>query len=297
MMIGQTIEARPPFPAGAVAWAATGFVLLGIAIAAGEPHYALASTWPWTMAAVLWFRQASPVAFLIEEDGLHPLDGKPEILYASLQAVVVPDAPSRPPRAVGKPQPMVVFYDAGYLLLPPILNVPPVELFHFLQSKIPQRTSKSVHPTLEGFFNEHVGKFGESKVHVTSARPSPRRVPARSTSATVGIGFFWGGVLTIVATIVVLAAGHQDQGYEAWIVFGTLSALVGGLCWLAARSYVGQPNKALARNPDACIIVSPAGLAMVQGDIQGMLRWGEITGTRVGGARFLDMPKQKGLEI
>jgi hypothetical protein len=267
-----------------------------LAVATWELHYLIASILPWTMSAVLWLRRPAPVAVLVDQDALRRLDARPEIAYESLRAVTVPGAPGAASQAIGWPQPLVIHHDAGHLLLPPVMNVPPQELYEFLQSKVPKRDT-SVHAALEGFYREQVSKFGESKVHVTNTRVASRTPHPFSTSAKVGMGLFFGGVLTFAAGVAVVATGHEDLGYEVWIVVGVLLFIAGGIFWLASRSYSSQPNRALARNPDACIVISPGGLAMVQGDMRGTLRWEEITGTRMGAARFLDMPNQKGLEL
>src|SRR5688572_20064541 len=135
-MVGQTIEARPPFPAGTLVWCGMGAVFVALAIASGQSHFLIACILPWTMAAVLWWRRPSPATLRIGKDELTSVGDSREIPYASIREVSVLGDPRRGPRAVGKPEALLIYHDHGQILLPPIMSVRPVELYGFLQARI-----------------------------------------------------------------------------------------------------------------------------------------------------------------
>ena len=37
-----------------------------------------------------------------------------------------------------------------------------------------------------------------------------------------------------------------------------------------------EPNSALAKHRDSCLVIGPAGIALTQGDLFGELRWAEV---------------------
>jgi hypothetical protein len=76
---------------------------------------------------------------------------------------------------------------------------------------------------------------------------------------------------------------------EGWLAAGMGLAMMGVFLWLIAKLVASSARKRMIKSRNACIILSPAGLAMVQGSLKGMLRWDEVTGVRrVGG----NMPMQ-----
>ena len=64
-----------------------------------------------------------------------------------------------------------------------------------------------------------------------------------------------------------------------WLPLGIMSALCSGLFWLLAATG-GMGSRIHKRLKDACLIISPSGIALVQGDVKGQLRWNELQDIR-----------------
>jgi hypothetical protein len=71
-----------------------------------------------------------------------------------------------------------------------------------------------------------------------------------------------------------------------------------GLFGLLAR--LTRHNSAasvLRKHPDACIVVGPTGLAMVQGELQGIIAWHEIVSVSARFSQWLRFSRVSGLQI
>lgn len=72
------------------------------------------------------------------------------------------------------------------------------------------------------------------------------------------------------------------QGQEGWIVGGSFGLIFGGLfallSWLSGRQNLG----AVRKWRQAGVVVAPDGLALVQGELVGELRWDEVRDVKFG---------------
>jgi hypothetical protein len=69
--------------------------------------------------------------------------------------------------------------------------------------------------------------------------------------------------------------------FMGWLAGGIVSVFLGGwfalLAWLLGN---GKP-RSIKRWRQASLVISPQGLALVQGDMQGELRWDEVRDVRI----------------
>ena len=73
---------------------------------------------------------------------------------------------------------------------------------------------------------------------------------------------------------IALASALGPRDYEPWLIFGILLALVFSFSALALWFSAAGPR---IRNWQlSSLVIGPAGLAMVQGDMRGELRWAEV---------------------
>jgi hypothetical protein len=59
----------------------------------------------------------------------------------------------------------------------------------------------------------------------------------------------------------------------------------------------GSRQKLLTKHPDACIVISPSGLAMCQGDVQGVLPWEQVVDVTTKVSQWLRSARVSGLQI
>jgi hypothetical protein len=80
--------------------------------------------------------------------------------------------------------------------------------------------------------------------------------------------------------MIVAAAGKEFFG---WLPVGILLAAFGGIFSLVFWR-LGTATRVRIKNwRKASLVISPVGLAMVQGDVQGELRWNEVQNVRLRG--------------
>jgi hypothetical protein len=182
-------------------------------------------------------------------------------------------------------------------VLPQKINIEASELIRFLLSKAPRQPSRPVHSLLMEYFAEQQSKFGSEKVHVIHARelmaaPGRRRLRRWVTAAIAFTGIAW------IALAVALGPMSRDaELYGAWIALGCVAVFLTVPVYFAMRSGDGTADSQVAKFPHACIVIGPAGLAMVQGEIQGAIRWDEITKVTTKISQWLRTSRTSGVQI
>jgi hypothetical protein len=111
---------------------------------------------------------------------------------------------------------------------------------------------------------DSVVTFRGARAGVPSARPGYRAFCIGLTLA----GLAWMGV------------GFSGFGESMWIGVGLLTSLAGAFL-LAISFNVGSRAGQIKNLRNARLVIGPHGMAMVQGDVQGELRWPELLEVRV----------------
>ncbi|MGI9430341.1 MAG: hypothetical protein ACR2NM_16890 [Bythopirellula sp.] len=284
-MVGRTIEAKSPLPKGAV----FGFVLaivLGVAGAVtGNVHFLMAAILPLMTSIASWVRRHKDVVITLEENGI-VLFGTHHVLpYAEIQAVLVGMKPVESGTTPAGSGPITIAHDHGRFFLPEKTNVSVAELASFLASRIPQKVRKNVHASLVDYTNEQVSKFGEDKVIQIHQREFAHQAISQSAISLFGAAFFLSGALWCVLAVVLEANDNTDESIVAWFGLGFVGVFVGGLMWLFAKAKSKTPTADTKKYGPACIVITPTGLGLAQGEMQGKLRWDEISQIKNGPAK------------
>jgi hypothetical protein len=151
--------------------------------------------------------------------------------------------------------------------IPMDMDIESAALFAFLRSMCPEDNSRRVPAELRSFLDWQEKLFGPADVRVYRPRPTI----AREGTAARGVLFFLGA--TAAGGVWMIGSAWWGQG---WLAGGGATVLLGGLlaflCWLGSRR-----NALPARQrQSACLIVSPGGLALIQGPLKGELKWAEV---------------------
>ncbi len=153
------------------------------------------------------------------------------------------------------------------------------DLEGWLLENLPPRPQPAPHPEMEAFVQEQIGLFSADKVSIYRARSiTSHKLIGRRLSR----GLAW-SYSFLVASPVLIALGVVNQG--KWVAvsgFGVISLLVGMLLWLVFKP---KPQAEQAAVPfklrDSCLVLSPAGVALIQGDLRGTLAWEEVLGVNL----------------
>jgi hypothetical protein len=269
-MIGQKIVAQPGAPVGSFILLILGLVLLVLAVVLRSLH-PVAGAMPFLIwGGMSWAARGQPFAMTLTEEGIEVEEEREVIRYTDFEGLAA-RRPLNPYKKGPRRYPITVLHKDGRLLIPARLNVECDDLYIFLFRRFPNSNRQRKVPTLLADYlryeerrcgAEHVWVYRARRQFVWGGSPGFRR-------------FLAGMVLTCVAWMIVGFGGEAvEKHMEVWGFLGIPFLLIGSLGWLAVRLQ-GRPQG--VRNPqDACLIVCPEGFALVQGDLQGQMRWDEL---------------------
>jgi hypothetical protein len=178
-----------------------------------------------------------------------------------------------PGRRAGEDFPIHVYHAGGVVRVPPGLSEPSAELYDFLLGRLPPLAGPdpdTVPAKLRDFVAGQVGLFGPEKVFVFRARPFPPPSLYRRhvwySLAVAAAGAAW-----VAAGVVIGTADAKGGG--PWAGCGVLLLLLGLLfAFLFSRSGGGR----VSDWHESCLVVSPGGIALLQGALRGKMRWDEL---------------------
>jgi hypothetical protein len=273
-MIGQTIVSRPRFPFGALLLALFALVADVAAFVNGTvTPAAVFSLLPWLLALLLLWVRDRKNTLHFTEDSVESDRPPVSVPYAEIEAVRASGRPSDPFRAGPRAYPIQVFHPHGILRIPARLSVHSDQVFSFLHRQAGKSRNRTVHPALADYLQQKERKFGEEQVSVFRARSQlgrgksyPRVCALCLALCLAGLGWLAWGLFR-----------RQD---EAWAVVGLFCAVIGGMFWVVL-AFLPNGLKEYGKLRKSSLVVAPDGLALVQGDLQGQLRWDEIQNMRI----------------
>jgi hypothetical protein len=266
-MIGQRIEGRPGFPIGAVIW----FTLAAaVAIPAAVflvPHAAIFAALPAAIGVALLIMRDRAFDAELTPDGLEIDEPRLSLPYSAVEGVVMPGKPGRA-RA-----PIYLVHAGGVVRIPKRLNVRSDDLYAFLLDQLPPSDPRDLPESLARYRAVEERHFGPERVFSFRARPH-RVVVRRRTAIAVCL-------LCVLAGVVwILAGALLEKNGEPWIVLGGFVAFMSLLFALAFRFEGGGGS--VKNWQGSALVISPSGLAMIQGELRGELRWDELRDIRAG---------------
>jgi hypothetical protein len=269
-MIGQRVESRRGLPWGALAFASIGLGLLAGGFALGQlPLFVVAALPLGISVALLMFGREPHFGAVFGETAIEVEGSYGSISYGSLRDVRAAGIPHDPSAFRKASAPIHLQHEGGILHIPHRLNVPSHEVYRFLASRIHPSGDRAVNSALAEYLERQEGYFGQDHIwtYRASRRPSRRGQYRRFRAICLGL------VLAGLAWMVAGFSGFVDQG---WGVAGIMCALI-GLCFsLATLAQSSGPGQYIKNWKNASLVVGPQGMAMVQGDIQGEVRWPEL---------------------
>jgi len=284
-MLDQTIEAKAPISKGAIFWFLLAAVLGIAGIATGNPHFWMAGAMPLISGLVFLRSRHSDVIITLEEKGIVLFETQHILPYNEIQAVLLGRNPVKDDTTLAAPGPITIVHDHGRFFLPERMNVPVLELAKFLARRIPQKAEKEIHASLVNYTNEQLTQFGMGKVTLIHQREFAYQALSRPAIAPFGIALLICGILWLVLAMVVDSRGEATESFTAWLGFGVAGIALGTLLWFLSKSKSGNQKVNINTHGAACIVIGPSGMGLAQGELQGKLRWDEITGIKNGPAK------------
>ena len=262
-MIGSRVSLVPPAPRAALGCIAGAIAVgAGSAVAGAHEIVPLAAL-PLIIGLCLLFGGDRRFLARFTPGAVEIARPAQSIPYASLLEVrpIAPLGAARP-RAF----PIEVVHQGGSVVFPATLTAPSERVYAFLRGQLPERPPRVLPAALATYQREQEQSFGADRVFCYGGRRGPYRHDAARWSA-VG----WGLLITAA---VWAALAFVRPGAEGWYVGAGLALVIGGVCLVAAWS--GRRGVDPYKTSGAALVISPLGLAMEQGPLNGHLTWQQI---------------------
>ena len=269
---GGRIERRAGAPIGLIAFAILALALVGAGAATNDRNWMIGAMFPAALALMLFIhRDRSFVANFTETEMILGDPSKTTIPYSSIQRLWADGRYVEPGSRDRKPFPFLVQHADDFVRVPSLKSPSSYEVYCFLESFLSPEAGGEVHPDLAEFQERQVALHGPESVWVfcAASRRTPRTLRRR---------------LRAFATALLVAGG-------AWIVIGALSQSftrppwgpVGigcafyGLIFMLVSFTSGQLDFRFFKDwKKSCLVLSPRGLALVQGDVSGEMGWRDV---------------------
>jgi hypothetical protein len=272
----RRIESLPSLPFGAVTSGLVCIASLVVGAVLGNIHYCVFALAPGLLTIAFWNFRARPIAFEIADDGLHIESQKMDIPYASIESIYLNGKLQDFNEPNLKSGDLLILHEKGYLEIPARLSVPVVDLYRFLGAVVPPRGSGSVHSELSAHLQNEETVFGPERVYAFSTRTSKGTRSARFRMAVYFGLLMFCGIVWAVCGGTFLATRLEPS---PWMFVGILLAVFSGLFMILAmaRSLRYGIREKLK---NSSMIISPTGVALLQGDLKGQVRWDELRDIR-----------------
>jgi hypothetical protein len=273
----RRIVARRRLPLGAMAWLAVGLVTVACAAALPQRDLAWLSVAPLSLALFVWYFREPRFELQLDASTL-AVNAGPPVTYESITRVRPLGDPTTTPATF----PIVVRHAGGEFIIPHRLDVPSQELLAWLRAKAPPYVLQ-INPRLNEFLAAQESLYGDRMAIYVGETRAPERKYWRPVQA-----FLAAALVTAVAGIAAYASGLATDHVLVLGLVALVSFVVTGLFALLnlsrSQTYDAQP---------AGLIITPAGMAMIQGDLAGELRWEEIRSAKLSRGAVAVGPKQQ----
>ncbi len=262
-MIGSRVSLVPPTPWAALACIGVAVAVGAVSAAAGANEIVPLAALPLFVGLCLLFGDDRRFLARFTAGAVEIARPAQSIPYGSILEVrpIVPLGAARP-----RSFPIEVVHQGGSVVFPATLSAPSERVYVFLRGQLPEKPPRALPTGLATYQREQEQGFGADRVFCYGGRRGPYRHDAGRWNATG-----WGLVITAAAWGVLAFVRPAAGG---WYVGAILAMVIGAVCLVAAKAgrWAADPYK----TSGAALVISPLGLAMEQGPLNGHLTWQQI---------------------
>jgi hypothetical protein len=271
-LVGRRLRGRRGFSKSGLVFALLTLLLLGVALANRNYHWAILAALPAALACTLTLARPPAFSCSVSAEGLEMKPPPFSLRYEEVEEIL---APARAGTSASFP--IEIYHGRGFYTVPARLDVASEDLYCFLVNQ-PRSVAgdRTVPAVLSNFLRLQESLYGAGSVWIFRTRAS---LPSRARNRTlvaIGLALFGAGVCWG-------AVGLANAVHSGWFAGGSLLAIV-GVCMAFAFYFVDLPDSRHNHLRGSCLVVSPGGMALVQGPLKGELKWQEV--------RALKMRKQ-----
>jgi hypothetical protein len=269
------IEGRAGFPTDVVLCFVIAVASVTVAFVIENRDPALFAAFPAGFGVALLSVRQRPFSARLTRDILQVDQPPLSLAYKAINTVVLCGKPGQA-RA-----PIQLAHAGGVVQFPERLNVRSDELYEYLLGKLRPNTGEHLPKVLAKYCALQQALYGSQRVQCYTPRPI---LPDNTRWSEIAfcLGSLPAGAVWIGAGILL----GKDGG--SWIAFGVIAGILGGFCLLALLLVGNAASQTpMIKNwEQSGLVISPGGLALVQGDMQGELRWEEVRKIRYGPVFF-----------
>lgn len=275
-MIGQTLTARRPFPLFALFFMLVALANVVVALGGDELRFLLFALPTALIALQLYRTRPGPFHATLTETAIVATEPAVTVPYDSIQGLLAGSRHADPYRRGSRRFSIQIRNDTCVLEIPPCPNVPSDEVYRFIFRQVPTRGAEPVHPSLSGYLRDKQHTFGSQRVWQFGPRQRVCGVRIGHRQRAAAIALFLSSVVYVVFGI---GAG---RGNEGWLGGGVGMAVAAGILWLIGWERARRFNL-IQKDGKASVVISPDGLALLQGELRGEMCWNELLDVKLGG--------------
>jgi hypothetical protein len=275
-MIGQRVESRP-----APTWFAILLVCVGVAAITAAP--ATGKSWPAIAAALplaigvslLVMGRDRPFAATFTAETIEVEDPPASVRFDQMLHVRAGGRAEHPHTFRRSTCTIDVQHEGGTLRIPGRLDHPSRDVYAFLAEQVPTQGGRDINPLLSEYLERQEAFFGAEQVWTYTMERQRRRSSGyrRLRSFCVGV---------MLAAVVWMVVGFSGVAYIGWGAAGLVAAVAAGIFFLASFVSNAPLYQSGRKLKGSSLVIGPQGMAMVQGEIQGEIRWPEVLEVRYG---------------
>ncbi len=275
-LLGQEIREKRRWPIAGLLYLILALLFLWPSVAHRSPGSFIAFLGFGSFALVYLRFGPRPLRLRLTEEGVELGPGT-LLPYGRIQEVFAPGA--------GKAErfPIYLLHERGQVVLPAKLRIASAALYDFLRVQpLGRREIPAVEPLFRDFLCQQLAIHGAGPIYVYHARQpgAPTYLPRswrENGWRRLSLALLLAGVLWSVAYVVYAQLGLARQLEFLGLIPAVLvSSALFFLVSLVPRRHSHIPR----RFRNATLIVTPDGMALSQGTLQGELRWHELRGIK-----------------
>jgi len=273
----KELHSDRPFSGGAMLWGGMAALLLVGGWVHGNIHLMIFALAPGMLAIGLLLGRPQAFHAVLTEDGLEVHRPPRNISYSKIEGMTINGFGDDPNKARLKSGPLVVTHCDGVIEIPAALNAPVLDVYRTILALVPTTGCYELSHVFKEHYQKECAMFGAERVHSFTRRKIIGRRPSTRRGRLCAAMLFACGVLwCLVPALVAGRCNASSWDMDMWLGWGVVMAILSLFAWLVLylQQQWGEANAKDFR--DAELIVSPTGIAVKQGDLQGHVRWEEL---------------------
>ncbi len=256
--------------------------LLGLITASAvlqNSEFAWGALLPGVIVFALLFSRPANLNARMTDSGIEFEESDRTILYSDIQGLLLAGA-CQDPSGKLRSGSVTIFHKNGSEVFPKSIQPDPETLYSQLLSLIDLPDGPPQSDTLKTFYSQQVAMFGSEQVWAFNPREF---IVPRDVSGVMKI--MWAALVVVGISWMIHSGSRPDLTY--WLPLGIGLLIVSFIGFLACFARNSSASFGIPNWKQSGIVISPGGIAMVQGTHKGVLKWEELRNVHFGKQRFV----------